>query len=101
MRKRLLWLGLGLAALPCWGAPPSSPVTVSYSLSRSGVQLAELTDTINFNGERFEIKSNGRGAGLLALIPRVQLARSSEGEIGEDGLRPVRYHEERGNKERR
>lgn len=87
-------------ALPVWAAPPNSPVTVSYNLMRSGITLAELTDTLSFDNQHFAIKSNGKGIGLLSLIPNAQIARSSEGDVEPFGLRPTHYREERGNKDR-
>jgi hypothetical protein len=101
MRSCLVGLTFALAATTGWAVPPSSPVTISYSISRSGFDLAEVTDTISFDAHRFDIKSSGRGAGLLALIPKAQIARSSEGEIDASGLRPVHYREQRGNTQER
>jgi hypothetical protein len=89
-----------LACAAALAAPPASPVTLTYSLSRNGLTLADVTDTLAFGDRRFEIKSNGRGAGLLALISRVQMNRSSDGEILAGGLRPLHYRESRGNNER-
>jgi hypothetical protein len=89
-----------LIASLAWAAPPASPVTLTYNVSRGGLMLAEVTDTVTFEGKRFEIKSSGRGAGLLALMPKAEVSRTSEGEINGAGLRPLHYREERGNKER-
>lgn len=100
MRMSFVWLACALAALPAWGEQLNSSFKVTYALSRGGFQLAEMTDTIRFDGHRFEIRSNGRGTGVLALIPRAQIVRSSEGELVAAGLLPARYREQRGEKER-
>ena len=78
--------------------PP--PLTLSYSISTSRLPIAEVTDVLNFDQQSFRIQSEGRGAGLFALISRARITRNSEGEVRPEGLRPTRYSESRGNNER-
>lgn len=94
------WLfTIALLALPVSAAPPHS-LALTYSVKVDNLRLAEMVDTVNLNGQRYNIESDGYGAGWLALIPRAKIKRKSEGEITDAGLKPSRYEEVRGFRER-
>ena len=87
----LLWASVGLAA------PPAGTTTLVYDFSRSGLSLAEMTDTIHVRGREYELSSNAKGVGIVALLARGQtLKRESRGAIGPAGLQPKTFSEERG-----
>src|SRR5690242_17841909 len=91
--KRLLLLALlPVAAL---GAP-ARRVTVEYEMSRNGIVMAELKETLDHDGSKYRIASEGKGRGVFALLARGSISRTSEGTIVADGLRPAEYRDRRG-----
>src|SRR5258706_3121212 len=88
------------ALLACAGLasaqPPAGTTTLIYEFSRSGFQLAEMTDTLRVTGGEYELTSSAQGVGVVALLARGQsLRRESRGVIGADGLAPRTFTEQR------
>lgn len=78
-------------------APPAGTTTLVYEFSRSGLALAEMTDTLHVRGGEYELTSNAQGVGIVALLARGQsLRRESRGAIGATGLLPRSFSEQRG-----
>ncbi len=78
-------------------APPAGMTTLVYEFSRSGLALAEMTDTLRVHGGDYELTSNAQGVGIVALLARGQsLRRESRGAIGAAGLSPKSFFEQRG-----
>jgi hypothetical protein len=77
--------------------PPAGTTTLVYEFSRSGLKLAEMTDTLKVEGPRYELTSNATGVGVVALLARGQsIRRESRGAIGPTGLVPQSFTEQRG-----
>ena len=78
-------------------APPTGTMTLVYDFSRSGLALAEMTDTLQVRGREYQLSSVAQGVGLVALLARGQtLKRESRGAITTAGLQPKVFSEERG-----
>lgn len=90
-------LAAAVLARAAHAAPPRE-VVLEYELLRNGAVLAEVTERLTHDGRRYRIDMEGRGRGVLALSSRGALKRSSEGLIGADGLRPVEFRDQRGNR---
>jgi len=89
----LLLSGAGMAA----ATPPAGTTTLVYEFSRSGLALAEMTDTLRVSPGAYELVSNAKGVGIVALLARGQsIRRESRGGIGEAGLAPRSFTEQRG-----
>ena len=77
--------------------PPTGTTTLVYEFSRSGLKLAEMTDTLKVAGAEYELTSNATGVGIVALLARGQsLRRESRGAIHPAGLAPKSFFEQRG-----
>ena len=90
-----------VAALSISGAvvavPPSGTTTLVYGFSRSGLALAEMTDTLRVRAGEYELTSNAEGVGIVALLARGQsIRRESRGSIVAGGLLPRSFVEQRG-----
>ena len=92
-------VALALAHMPAAGraAPPAGTTTLVYDFSRSGLSLAEMTDTLHVRAHEYELSSSAQAIGIAALLARGQtLKRESRGAIGPGGLTPKTFSEERG-----
>jgi hypothetical protein len=77
--------------------PPSGTTTLVYEFSRSGFQLAKMTDTLRVTGGEYELTSSAQGVGVVAVLARGQsIRRESRGAIGAEGLAPRSFTEQRG-----
>jgi hypothetical protein len=77
--------------------PLTGTTTLVYEFSRSGLKLAEMTDTLTVNGGAYELVSNATGIGIVAVLARGQsIRRESRGTIGPAGLAPKSFVEQRG-----
>ena len=76
-------------------------IDISYSMKASGLS-AEVNDTLEIkrvNGVRnYAITSEARATGLLALLQRGHIVRTSQGVITDAGLQPLRFSDQRDNK---
>ena len=87
----------GLAAIFVAGgaqAAPSEHVKLTYEMSRNGIVLGSVTETLEHDGRTYSITSEMRGNGILALFG--PLKRTSRGHITALGLRPDEYRDQRG-----
>src|SRR5207248_2451583 len=72
---------LSLSAF-AYAEPPTGTTTLVYEFSRSGLKLAEMTDTLKVDGTGYELTSNATGVGIVALLARGQsIRRESRGAI--------------------
>jgi uncharacterized protein DUF3108 len=87
-----------LAALACTAALAAPPrhVTVEYEMSRNGMVMAVLKETLEHDDSTYRIVSEGRGKGIFAVLARGSVVRTSEGLVAADGLRPRQYRDQRG-----
>ena len=80
-----------------WAGPPTGTTTLIYEFSRSGLKLAEMTDTLKVDGGAYELVSRATGVGIVAVLARGQsIQRESRGTIGPAGLAPKSFVEQRG-----
>ncbi|MBE0614000.1 MAG: DUF3108 domain-containing protein [Burkholderiales bacterium] len=97
MIKFSVFLTACIVAGACAAQPPHK-LSLSYDLSYNGVVAAELTEVLEHDGKRFSLSSEGRGVGIGALLYRGAARRSCRGEITSEGLRPLEYRDQRGDK---
>jgi uncharacterized protein DUF3108 len=87
----------GVAALALWAAmaqaAPPERVTLTYELKRNGTVHVDVSETLEHDGRTYEITSEGRGRGILALFG--VLKRTSRGHITPQGLRPDEFRDQR------
>jgi uncharacterized protein DUF3108 len=77
--------------------PPTGTTTLVYEFSRSGLKLAEMTDTLKVDGTAYELVSKATGVGIVAVLARGQsIRRESRGVVGPGGLAPQSFVEQRG-----
>ena len=70
-------------------AAPAGTTTLIYDFSRSGLSLAEMTDTLEVRGREYHLSSVAQGVGIVALLARGQtIKRDSRGTIVPAGLQP-------------
>ena len=79
-------------------AQPPRKLSLNYDVSYNGVVAAEMTEVLEHDGKNFSLSSEGRGKGLGALLYRGAAKRTCRGEITPDGLRPLEYRDQRGDK---
>jgi len=79
-------------------AQPPQRVSLTYDVSYNGMVAAELTEVLEHDGKHFSLSSEGRGKGIGALFYRNAAKRFCRGEITSDGLRPLEYRDQRGDK---
>ena len=104
MIRRRPFLALSFSLLTALAAPagfssaqPSGTTTLVYEFSRSGLRLAEMTDTLQVTGREYHLTSNATGVGIVALLARGQsIRRESRGLIAATGLAPKKFVEQRG-----
>ena len=97
MIKQLVVLLACLFASVCAAQPPHK-LSLTYEVSYNGVVAAELIEVLEHDGKSFSLSSEGRGKGLGALLYRGAAKRSCRGEVTRDGLRPLEYRDQRGDK---
>jgi hypothetical protein len=95
------------AAAPLYGValapllPARSRFQVYYGEYTDNHVVALLDYTVESDGERYSVRTEGRAQGLTAWIYSGVLTQSSTGRIGADGLIPERYTEQRGKRPER
>ena len=88
-----------LAALSCAAAARAIPprkVTVHYDISYNGATIAEGSETLEHDGLTYRLYSETRGKGVLAVLYRGAIKRTSKGTILATGLRPLEFSDQRG-----
>jgi hypothetical protein len=63
--------------------------------------VARLQYRVTIEGDRYEIRTEGEAEGLISLVYRGTLSQVSRGRLGPDGLEPMRYVEQRGQRAER
>jgi hypothetical protein len=95
---RILAFLLVFAFAGAAAAQPPHKVSLVYDLSYNGTVAAELTEVLEHDGKSFSLSSEGRGKGIGALFYRGAAKRACRGEVTSDGLRPLEYRDQRGDK---
>jgi uncharacterized protein DUF3108 len=91
MMRSFFCLAISAATGLAQAAPPN--VEVEFDLSCNGRALAEVVERLERSGDRYELTETWKGKGLYALLGKAK--RVSRGSIGEDGLRPAEFADER------
>ena len=90
MRSCLLLL---ISAAAAAHAAPPARVEIRYDVVRNGLTVAESVDRFEHANGRYRLTQVSRGRGIFVL--RGSIKRTSEGQVGANGLRPLRFSDER------
>lgn len=85
-----LLISLGAAAVH---AAPPAQVELSFDVLHNGSSVAQVRHHLQHDGQVYELNEAWSGKGLYALLGSAH--RSSRGRVGEAGLRPLEYRDER------
>ena len=66
-------------------------IEANYDLQVKGVTLAKVQEVFVRDGNQYHIESVTKPVGLLALFKPETIVATSEGDIGEHGLLPLKY----------
>jgi hypothetical protein len=66
-------------------------IEANYDLQVKGVTLAKVREVFVRDGKQYRIESVTKPVGLLALFKPETIIATSEGDIGEHGLLPLKY----------
>jgi hypothetical protein len=92
--RALLSLLLCLISSPLWAEVPSR-IEASYDVLSKGIRFAVVRETFIRSDDHYHIESVTKPVGLLALFQPETIVVTSEGEIGDEGLRPSRFTHQR------
>ena len=92
MRNLCLTIVLSLATAAL-AAPPPQQVEITYEVARNGTALAEVSQRLVHDGRSYRLTETWQGKGVFAM--RGQTARSSQGAVAADGLRPQKFEDKR------
>ena len=94
MRSLLLLLTSFAAAA---NAAPPARLEIAYELTRDGSTVAEIVQNFEYDGGKYQLSETWQGRGLFRLLGNAR--RTSRGDVGADGLRPLEYTDERTGRE--
>lgn len=89
MRRIVLTWLLALAAAPLQAAP--SQVQAQYDIYKSGIKVAEMSETYTRSGDHYRIESVTRAYGLFKLFKPETIRARSEGNVTAQGLQPLSF----------
>jgi hypothetical protein len=87
------WFWLLISAAAAAQAAPPQHVELSFDVLRNGASVAQLEQQLQHNGRFYELTESWSGKGFYALLGSAR--RTSRGLVGEDGLQPLRFTDER------
>jgi len=93
MRACLLIL-LALISFAAQGSPQQ--VSAKYRVFKNGTQVGMVSEHFDRNGQQYHIESTTTATGIFALFARGAIILHSEGDITQDGLRPLHFEHHRG-----
>ena len=91
MRNLCLTIVLSLATAAL--AAPPKQVEIAYEVARNGTALAEVSQRLEHDRRSYRLTETWKGKGVFAL--RGEAARSSQGAVAADGLRPQKFEDKR------
>ena len=97
MRNLCLTIVLSLACAAL--AAPPQQVEIAYEVARNGTALAEVSQRLEHDGRSYRLSETWKGKGIYGL--RGEAARSSQGAVAADGLRPQKFEDKRPGRETR
>ena len=89
--RNWFWLLISVAGLAAAEPPPRLEVT--YSLSRNGSSMAEVTEQLEYSAGKYKLTETWKGKGIYALLGTAR--RVSEGTIEKSAMRPREFFDER------
>lgn len=89
-------LGLALLAASAIAAAGPRSVSVVYNVYTRGVQLGQITESFEGGGNTYKLTSDTVPQGIFALAQKQFVRLTSQGEIGRQGLKPLRFEGRRG-----
>jgi hypothetical protein len=89
--RNWFWLLISVAGVAAAEPPPRLEVT--YSISRNGSSIAEVTEQLEYAGGNYKLTENWKGKGIYALLGSAR--RVSRGTIEKSVLRPHEFFDER------
>lgn len=79
------------------GRAAPTRIIAEYDVSRNGMLVARIHESFERQGNTYVIRSETRGAGILALARRANLVAISRGKVLPGGLQPEQFERTRGN----
>jgi hypothetical protein len=99
MRISLRAMALLAFVMTAQAAPLPAKVTLYYDVQMGGVSLAEGVETLEHDSKTYRISSEAKGKGIVAALYKGAIKRNVRGTITREGLRPLEYHDQRGDRE--
>jgi Protein of unknown function (DUF3108) len=96
--KPALLYGTALPGLPASGSWGYKIYYGDYTDER---EIAEVQYTLEHDGDRYSLRTEGRAVGLTAWVYSGALLQTSRGRVTENGMEPERYSEQRGKRPER
>ncbi|MFA6120983.1 MAG: DUF3108 domain-containing protein [Sideroxydans sp.] len=93
--RTLLTLALFSLSTPLFAAEIPHRIEANYDLQVKGVTLAKVREVFVRDGNQYHIESITKPVGLLALFKPETIVATSDGDIGERGLLPLKYTHKR------
>jgi hypothetical protein len=87
------WFWLLISAAAAAHAGPPERVELSYDVRHNGSSVAQVEHRLHHDGRAYELTETWSGKGLYALLGTAR--RTSRGTIGQGGLQPLEYRDER------
>lgn len=94
MRACLLIL-MALFGSAALAAPPQQ-VNVKYRVLKNGHAVGTVSEHFEHKDQRYSIESTTTASGIYALFAKGAIILRSEGEITQEGLRPLHFEHHRG-----
>jgi hypothetical protein len=94
-----LLLCLSFASLAAGAAPLPQKITLYYDVQMGGISLAEGIETLEQDGKTYQIHSEAKGKGIVAALYKGAIKRTVHGTISREGLRPLEYEDQRGDRQ--
>jgi hypothetical protein len=87
------WSWLLLSAALAAHAEPPSQLEITFTLTRNGSQMAEVTERLEYAQGNYKLSETWKGKGVYALLGSAH--RVSQGTIVDGTLRPREFFDER------
>ena len=97
--RSFAWLFL-CVSISSFAASPSR-VLASYDIYKGGIKLAQINEIYTRQKDHYTLFSTTRPVGLLAIFKPGKILIKSNGLISANGLRPLRFSDQRENDESR
>ena len=82
-----------LVALSAHAVP--TQIDAEYRISTGGITIGRVSETYSRDGDTYRIESTTRAEGVFKLFKDDTVVLHSEGRVGADGLKPLRFGQKR------